>query len=261
MGILGRIVDHLGHLLDVAGDLVGFAEGQYSNGTYTVRRRDAHAWPEVFFPGLGWVEFEPTTSQNALVRFDPAAQSPNSSAGRGPVARPNEDPNDQAANPSNLAAKPVVPFNQTPAGRALPYVVSLIAAGFAAFLIYRYRVISLMPVALDRAFARSGIATPDWILDWLHWSRLQPVERAFAPVNWSLRWFGKTPPVHASHTERAASLKKLMPLAVEPIDVAASELETGLFTPHAPDVHRARRAAWMILAYYVRTRIAGFLGI
>ena len=35
---------------------------------YSVRQIDAHAWPEVYFPGVGWIEFEPTVSQNALFR-------------------------------------------------------------------------------------------------------------------------------------------------------------------------------------------------
>ncbi len=33
-------------------------------------QRDAHAWPEVFFPGYGWVEFEPTTAQPPLDRVE-----------------------------------------------------------------------------------------------------------------------------------------------------------------------------------------------
>lgn len=50
---------------------VGFAEGETNNtllgdhadgASYTVLSRDAHAWPEVYFPGIGWVEFEPTVS-------------------------------------------------------------------------------------------------------------------------------------------------------------------------------------------------------
>lgn len=36
--------------------------------TYLVRQKDAHAWPEVYFPGIGWVEFEPTVSQTAINR-------------------------------------------------------------------------------------------------------------------------------------------------------------------------------------------------
>jgi hypothetical protein len=40
---------------------VGFQPGQASvAGTYQVRDKDAHAWPEVFFEGVGWVAFEPT---------------------------------------------------------------------------------------------------------------------------------------------------------------------------------------------------------
>ncbi|WP_308637815.1 transglutaminase-like domain-containing protein [Paenibacillus silvisoli] len=44
----------------------GFAPGEAMEGTpggaglYTVRASDAHAWVEVFFPGVGWVAFEPT---------------------------------------------------------------------------------------------------------------------------------------------------------------------------------------------------------
>ncbi|MBP3966971.1 transglutaminase domain-containing protein, partial [Paenibacillus sp. DLE-14] len=45
----------------------GFAPGEPAQraaggaaGLYTVRASDAHAWVEVFFPGVGWLPFEPT---------------------------------------------------------------------------------------------------------------------------------------------------------------------------------------------------------
>ncbi len=39
----------------------GYTEGQQvDEDTWVVRGLDAHAWPEVYFPGHGWVEFEPT---------------------------------------------------------------------------------------------------------------------------------------------------------------------------------------------------------
>jgi hypothetical protein len=48
---------------------VGYASGTaLAGGVYEVHADDAHAWPEVFFPGIGWVEFEPTVSQPALIR-------------------------------------------------------------------------------------------------------------------------------------------------------------------------------------------------
>lgn len=41
--------------------VVGFATGeQISPHTWAVRDEDAHAWIEVYFPGVGWVPFNPT---------------------------------------------------------------------------------------------------------------------------------------------------------------------------------------------------------
>jgi transglutaminase-like putative cysteine protease len=42
--------------------VVGFTPGAFdeTTGEYTVRGRDAHAWAEVWFAGLGWRTFEPT---------------------------------------------------------------------------------------------------------------------------------------------------------------------------------------------------------
>ncbi|MGH2706656.1 MAG: transglutaminaseTgpA domain-containing protein [Actinomycetota bacterium] len=39
---------------------VGFLPGERRGRTYTVSTREAHAWPEAFFEGVGWVAFEPT---------------------------------------------------------------------------------------------------------------------------------------------------------------------------------------------------------
>ena len=49
---------------------VGFSQGEAddSGRTFVVRESAAHAWPEVYFPDLGWVEFEPTPSEPELVR-------------------------------------------------------------------------------------------------------------------------------------------------------------------------------------------------
>ncbi len=43
---------------------VGFTPGTATGqaNTYQVRTSDAHAWPELYFQGLGWLRFEPTPS-------------------------------------------------------------------------------------------------------------------------------------------------------------------------------------------------------
>ncbi|WP_430296077.1 transglutaminase TgpA family protein [Sinomonas sp. B1-1] len=68
---------------------VGFAPGRPTGQTvaipsaqalteYQVDGRDAHAWPELYFEGLGWVPFEPTPSRGVTPAYsltDSAAQS------------------------------------------------------------------------------------------------------------------------------------------------------------------------------------------
>ncbi len=43
---------------------IGYASGHYDpvNARYVVTAADAHSWPEIFFPGFGWVAFEPTAA-------------------------------------------------------------------------------------------------------------------------------------------------------------------------------------------------------
>lgn len=45
---------------------IGFTPGvDDGRGTFTVRSQHAHAWPEVWFDGLGWLMFEPTPGRGA----------------------------------------------------------------------------------------------------------------------------------------------------------------------------------------------------
>ena len=45
--------------------VIGYSSGDYDAETaeYIIREEHAHSWVEIYFPGIGWVEFEPTASQ------------------------------------------------------------------------------------------------------------------------------------------------------------------------------------------------------
>jgi transglutaminase-like putative cysteine protease len=44
---------------------IGFLPGSRTGSEYIVRASDAHAWPELYFEGYGWIRFEPTPAQRS----------------------------------------------------------------------------------------------------------------------------------------------------------------------------------------------------
>lgn len=79
---------------------VGFQAGQrVGDGSYEVRQRDAHAWPELYFDGVGWVRFEPTPASQAPVL--PQWATPNVTA---PEPAPIEQPAEVTPTPEATAA-------------------------------------------------------------------------------------------------------------------------------------------------------------
>jgi transglutaminase-like putative cysteine protease len=70
---------------------VGYAPGRLTGATvsvagqgalpeYEVDARDAHAWPELYFQGLGWVPFEPTPSRGVVPAYATETSTPGSGA-------------------------------------------------------------------------------------------------------------------------------------------------------------------------------------
>ncbi len=55
----------------------GYTLGDYASGTFHVVEANAHAWPEVYFPTYGWIEFEPTANKPAIVRPQKPDATPN----------------------------------------------------------------------------------------------------------------------------------------------------------------------------------------
>ena len=79
---------------------VGFTPGTRNGDEWTVNLHDAHAWPELYFPGVGWVRFEPTPLSDGR-GIDPEYAGP---------AADRVDPTDPAA------AQPAPSASATPGG-------------------------------------------------------------------------------------------------------------------------------------------------
>ncbi|GLF94175.1 transglutaminase TgpA family protein [Streptomyces yaizuensis] len=77
---------------------IGFTPGTLrGDGSMSVGQRDAHAWPELYFEGVGWTRFEPTPSRGSQPPYtleDTASDGPSSppsptqSASESPVTGP-----------------------------------------------------------------------------------------------------------------------------------------------------------------------------
>ncbi|WP_326599492.1 transglutaminase family protein [Streptomyces sp. NBC_01803] len=79
---------------------VGFTPGvRQPDGSYEVGIHNAHAWPELYFEGVGWVRFEPTPGQGSL----PPYSRPE---GREPGRNGPDEPGDAEPSPSQPAPSP-----------------------------------------------------------------------------------------------------------------------------------------------------------
>ncbi|MCH0542560.1 transglutaminase domain-containing protein [Streptomyces sp. MUM 203J] len=90
---------------------VGFMPGRATaDGTVSVGIRDAHAWPELYFEGVGWTRFEPTPSRGLRPGYSlpqaPVEESPSPGAATpGTPAAPSAEPSpsDSCATPADDA--------------------------------------------------------------------------------------------------------------------------------------------------------------
>jgi hypothetical protein len=57
--------------------VIGYTQGiDRGNGIWQVRTSDAHAWPELYFKGVGWLRFEPTPSGSSGEAGQATASAP-----------------------------------------------------------------------------------------------------------------------------------------------------------------------------------------
>jgi transglutaminase-like putative cysteine protease len=234
---------------------VGFVEGTYdeTEGQYTVTYKDSHAWPEVYFPGIGWVEFEPTSNQF-------------------PIERPEtkDNPGEIITNPEpdgNFTASPLSPaplqqsseslnkendssLTNNKINRYKTLLVStlvLFTFGLGLFIIRRYSLNDRLPVYLTYQYEKRGNSPPHWLNNWARWTKLSAIERAFQAVNLSLYWLGLPQPAYITPQTRADILINRLPAAQDQTQSLLQEYHKTLFTDRDGNIAAARKAAAMIL--------------
>jgi hypothetical protein len=223
---------------------VGFSQGEPEGNKFVVRRFNSHAWPEVYFPGIGWVEFEPTAGQAPLSRPLPPQDAANADSANPLDGLRNGDNPFAGREQVELPPDVTIPPETSPFSAAL-YLLPLLTlvAALTILLSRRYALPERLPVFLRATIERSGIEVPPWIARWEKWVRLSPIERAFESVNFGLRQLDQPAQIHITPIERADRLTRLLPDKSDQIKVLLDEHQTSLYTSRTADVTQARRAA------------------
>ncbi|MFJ6536691.1 DUF3488 and DUF4129 domain-containing transglutaminase family protein [Paenarthrobacter sp. NPDC091711] len=104
--------------------------GQGSFPEYEVDARDAHAWPELYFEGLGWVPFEPTPSRGVVPEYATESSVPGNLSTN---ADEKEVPTTPA--PAPAPAAPLPGLDTPAAGSAAVNPWPAIGAGAAGVLV------------------------------------------------------------------------------------------------------------------------------
>ena len=98
---------------------IGFLPGSEGEGdTYIVQGGDAHAWPELWFPEVGWVRFEPTPAvqTGSAPVYAAQAQDPQTGQQSDPAALPTTAPAERPERPDTPAEPSVAGESATDEG-------------------------------------------------------------------------------------------------------------------------------------------------
>ncbi|MFD7025269.1 transglutaminaseTgpA domain-containing protein [Promicromonospora sukumoe] len=144
---------------------VGWLPGRPDgNGSYRVTGQDSHAWPEIYFPSVGWVRFEPTPQvqtgplpayANPGTGTAPSALPTPSRAPEVPTQQPSQQPEESGAAATEDASAGSQVSDRTLPGWAwaVAVILALGVLGGAAWLLLRRRA-EVEELDPERAWAR-----------------------------------------------------------------------------------------------------------
>ena len=172
---------------------VGYAEGSpnQQRTTFIVREKDSHAWPEVYFPNIGWVEFEPTTSQpffefpEERIPADTTGYNPNNLVQPSPPPMPTPD---MEAQLNKFQLKPKINWARIWLFTVL-ILALIILIGLPASWYWqqskKYQTTSVAIIIVEN-LKNKGRIPPKWIIRWANYDRLLAVERQFSLMKYIL---------------------------------------------------------------------------
>jgi transglutaminase-like putative cysteine protease len=230
--------------------VVGYAQGAWSDADkrYHIEAKDFHAWPEIYFPGIGWVPFEPTAGQPVLTYPNAVVNTATSSSGRDPVVTP--DIIDRSHENRADLDLPIAPRNMFLVYLSLygPTAGIVLLAGLVAFGIYRLleepiRSKKPLVVFVEETLRAKGWRVPRWLRDLARLARRSPMEKLFANVGDVLKVWGKPPEPDQTPAEQVETLSGLVPEVAGQAAVLLQEYHRASYSRHEVDFTKAKQAA------------------
>jgi hypothetical protein len=221
--------------------VVGF---QARPGVSTVRGKDAFAWPEVLFTGIGWVPFDPLPKADSSPQpLDSPPPKANPSTPP-PSAAPTLAVSSSPLKPSRTAAPPVASGRSGPP----PWAYVSGASGFGTVLVAVALIIALLRGRQRKRRLDQG--------DPAH-----RVAGAWREVQDALRLAGRQPGIHLPATEVANYATRVavpaheqrrgkkLRLSTPPLNELATLINKTTYASDGPSEDDAQRARTQALAY------------
>jgi transglutaminase-like putative cysteine protease len=254
--------------------VVGFSQGEMdasAQNSWIIRQKDAHAWPEVYFPGTGWVEFEPTSSQPIITRPSGIVplfnDNPTPASNIVPELDGGEETN-HSPDPTPVVEDPT-PEPGSEDGTSAPVFVYLVFGcliiGLSGFLLWRRQVQlrttpTPLPIRWKESLERNSIKVPGWLKRWAALAAEAPIQRDFKVIYQSLRRLGKA--ARPADTPLAASLAlmEILPVVSNEIISLRDEYQKFMFSQQVEDTALAHRASLTIRQQTNRAVLYNWLG-
>lgn len=197
---------------------IGFLPGtQQPDGSWQVNAHNMHAWPELYFDGLGWVPFEPTAAVSSSSISNPPPPAPTAVPTPIPTADPTTQTTMDAPEPSESPTTgPTIDSDDTPVpGRLIPSWWPLALAGLGVLAVLG------SPAALR------------WLIRRRRLSAIDQIEPAWDEVQATWLDIGKDWPQHSPRALGQMVAERYPVIAGQAMDLALL-VERSRYAPDAP---------------------------